>query len=66
MAAEAKEEDIIPEFRKMNQLWHTHINSIWPGAPDLAFFPSDYSIFIPIKPDDELDESIKSNAIKST
>ena len=62
--SEAKEEreEYIPEFRKINQLWHTHINPIWPEAPDLSFYPDDYSIFLPIFPS-KLDESITDKCV---
>ena len=63
MAAEVSLAEPIPEYTKINQLWHIHIDSIWRGAPDLIYDANDYSIFLPDMRD-TLDESIKDASVR--
>jgi hypothetical protein len=53
----------IPEYVEINQVWHDHVDSIWPEAPDLKYYAIDYSIYLPDFPD-AFDETISSPIIR--
>jgi hypothetical protein len=43
-------EPLLREYSELNAEWHRQVDTIWPDAPDLEFYPASYNIFCPDAP----------------